>query len=70
LRAAAIQLERLTFTFSRRRRRAIRRAWMWLSSYEDYKIAWQNTEEKRILTDRGIMNGFMFDPDEDGSDEE
>ena len=59
LRALAIQLQRLTASFSRRRRRALNRAFKWLTGYENYTDAWDTADEERILTDKGIVQGEL-----------
>ena len=59
LRALAIQLERITAPFSRHRRRALKRAFKWLTGYENYSDAYKNPNEERILTDKGIVGGDL-----------
>ena len=72
LRALAVQLERITASFSRHRRRALKRAFKWLTGYETYMDAWKNPNEERILTDKGIVGGDLsfHDPVDDNDVDE
>jgi hypothetical protein len=56
LRAVAVQMERVTKPYSRRRRRALQRAFTWLTNYPTYADAYRNKNEKRIVTDRSIVD--------------
>jgi hypothetical protein len=65
----AVHLERITAPFSRRRRRALKRAFKWLTGYENYSDAWKNPNEERILTDKGMVGGDLgFHDPVDGND--
>jgi hypothetical protein len=55
----AVQLERITAPFSTRRKDALKRAFEWLTGYKNYSDAWKNPNEKRILTDKGIVGGDL-----------
>jgi hypothetical protein len=68
----AVQLERITAPFSRRRRRALKRAFKWLTGYENYSDAWKNPNEERILTDKGMVGGDLgfHDPVDDNDSDE
>ena len=72
LRALAVQLERITAPLCRRRRRALKRAFKWLTGYESYSDAWKNPNEERILTDKGIVGGDLgfHDPVDDNDVDE
>jgi len=65
IREAAVQIERLRKTAGRRRRRAIGRAWTWLTEYKTFRDAYSNTQEKRMLTDTGIQEPDLVFNDAD-----
>jgi hypothetical protein len=70
IREAAVQIERLMKIAGRRRRRAIGRAWTWLTGYKTFWDAYSNTQEKRMLTGTGIQWPYLVfnDTDADAGD--
>jgi hypothetical protein len=65
LRACAVQLERVVRSCSRRRRRALEKAFVWLSGYSTFAEAWRNKEECRLMTDRGLVGETPLFADSD-----
>ena len=66
----AVQLERLTQNFGRRRR-AIIKAFRWFTGHISYPAAYEHPEESRRFTDRGIVGRpVLFDSDKDESGKE
>ena len=49
----------------------MKRAFKWLTGYENYSDAWKDSDEERILTDKGIIQGGLgFRDPIDGNDAE
>lgn len=69
VKAVAVHLERLTPSFQRRRRRALAKAFKWLTGYDSYASAYENAKENRRLTDKGLV-GQALEFDDEPSDGE
>ena len=72
VKAVAVHLERLAPSFQRRRRRALAKAFKWLTGYDSYASAYENAKENRRLKDKGLVGQpLQFDDsDDDASDAE
>ena len=55
VKAVAIHLERFVPSFQRRRRRALAKAFKWLTGYDSYVSAYENPTENRRFTDKGLI---------------
>lgn len=66
VKAVAIHLERLVPSFQRRRRRALAKAFKWLTGYDSYVSAYENPTENRRFTDEGLIGqSLQFEDSED-----
>jgi hypothetical protein len=60
IRPMAIQLERLSKTMTPPRRKAVLKAWEWVTGYDSYEDAYDNVQENRVLTDEGIKGQYSL----------